>query len=111
VQVDSSAPSECVLEANKISGEAVFRVFWCRFAFTDSFSVSSHSRSDVPTQSSVHSEQTESGTSTSEILHDSKMIQPHKELQSIISQLEEENRCSELINYLMTMSLAHPLVG
>lgn len=77
---------------------------------TDSLCVSSHSTSDVLTQGSVHSGQTESGASTSEILHDSKMIQPHKELQSIIGRLEEENRCTELIN-LMTLSLAYPSVG
>jgi hypothetical protein len=67
-------------------------------AFTYSSSVSNHSDSDVLTQSNGHSGQTESGASTSVILHYSKKIHPQKELQSIISQLEEENRCNELIN-------------
>ncbi|PNF36108.1 hypothetical protein B7P43_G12764 [Cryptotermes secundus] len=62
-------------------------------AFTFILSNSSHSGDDVLlTPSCMHSGEGESDVSTPTIIHSTKDIQPQKELQNIISQLEEENR-------------------
>jgi hypothetical protein len=47
----------------------------------------------VLTPRCMHSGMGESDTSTPTIIHGTKDIHPQKELQNIISQLEEENRC------------------
>jgi hypothetical protein len=58
-----------------------------------SLSLSSNSGHDVVlTSSCEHGVESESDVCTSITINDSKKIQPQKELQGIINQLEEENR-------------------
>jgi len=45
----------------------------------------------------MHSVQNESDASTLTVLRGSEKIKPHEELQSIISQLEEGNRCNVML--------------
>jgi hypothetical protein len=51
----------------------------------------------VLTPSHMHSVQNESDASTLTVLRGSEKIKPHEELQSIISQLEEGNRCNVML--------------
>lgn len=63
-------------------------------AFTCILPYSSHSAGEVMlTSSCISREDGESDASTVTVVHGTKGIQPQEELQNIISQLEEGNRC------------------